>query len=129
MARCLLKVDNETRDAVSRNSFQTYEKPEDFMKSIKKLLLMAMATCMWMLPALYASAAGGGGAPIILVADTRKLTGIMHWWASLYNESHMQFTILTIILIPVTGCVFGLLADFVMNHIGIDLKSRKLAEH
>ena len=99
------------------------------MRSIKKLLLTAMATCMWMLPALYASAAGGGGAPIILVADTRKLTGIMHWWASLYNESHLQFTILTIVLIPVTGCLFGLLADFVMNHIGIDLKSRKLAEH
>lgn len=129
MACSLLKEGNETRDTVSRNSFQTYEKPEDFMKSIKKLLLMAMATCMWMLPALYASAAGGGGAPIILVADTRKLTGIMHWWASLYNESHMQFTILTIILIPVTGCLFGLLADVVMNHIGIDLKSRKLAEH
>ena len=124
-----LKRGNETRDAVSRTSFQTHEKPEDSMKSMKKLLLTAMATCMWMLPALYASAAGGGGAPIILVADTRKLTGIMHWWASLYNESHMQFTILTIILIPVTGCLFGLLADVVMNHIGIDLKSRKLAEH
>ena len=129
MACCLLKEGNETRDAVSRTSFQTHEKPEDSMKSMKKLLLTSMATCMWMLPALYASAAGGGGAPIILVADTRKLTGIMHWWASLYNESHMQFTILTIILIPVTGCLFGLLADVVMNHIGIDLKSRKLAEH
>lgn len=99
------------------------------MKAIKRLLFMVMATCLWMVPALSASAAGGGGAPIVLVADTRKLTGIMHWWASLYNESHMQFAILTIILIPVTGCLFGLLADFVMNHIGIDLKSRSLAEH
>ena len=99
------------------------------MKSIKKLLLLAMATCMWMLPALYASAAGGGGAPIVFVADTRKLTGIMHWWASLYNDSHLHFTILTCILIPVTGCLFGILADIVMSKIGIDLKSRKLAEH
>ncbi|MDR2489308.1 MAG: hypothetical protein LBD42_07440 [Desulfovibrio sp.] len=98
------------------------------MKSVKKLYLL-MATCLWMLPALSASAAGGGGAPIILVADTRKLTGIMHWWASLYNESHMQFTLLTIVLIPVTGCLFGLLADLIMSNIGIDLKSRKLAEH
>ena len=129
MACCLLKESNEPRDAVSRTSFQTHQKPEDSMKSMKKLLLTAVATCMWMLPALYASAAGGGGAPIILVADTRKLTGVMHWWASLYNESHLQFTILTIILIPVTGCLFGVLADIVMNHIGIDLKSRKLAEH
>jgi hypothetical protein len=116
------------RDAVSRFVKDLIEQPEESMKSVKKLYLL-MATCLWMLPALSASAAGGGGAPIILVADTRKLTGIMHWWASLYNESHMQFTLLTIVLIPVTGCLFGLLADLIMSNIGIDLKSRKLAEH
>ncbi|HVO83771.1 MAG TPA: DVU0150 family protein, partial [Syntrophobacteria bacterium] len=63
------------------------------------------------------------------VADSRKLTGVMAWWANLYNESHVYFTILTIILIPVIGTIFGLIADFVMHHIGIDLKSRELAEH
>ena len=99
------------------------------MKSIKKLLIMAMATCMWMLPALYASAAGGGGAPIVIVADTRKLSGVMAWWANLYNESHLYFTILTVILIPLIGVIFGVLADIIMHFIGIDLKSRDLAEH
>ncbi len=101
------------------------------MKRIKRLLFMVIATCMWMLPALYASAAGGGGGGVqnVIVSDTRKLTGLMHWWGSLYNESHLQFTILTVILIPLVGCIFGMLADLVMNHIGIDLKSRKLAEH
>lgn len=76
-----------------------------------------------------AFAAGGGGAPVVIVADTRKLDGVLAWWANLYNESHMQFTVLTIILIPVIGVIFGVLADVVMNHIGIDLKSRDLAEH
>ena len=99
------------------------------MKGIKRWLFMATATCLMMLPGLYASAAGGGGAPIVIVSDTRKLTGVMHWWGSLYNESHMQFALLTIVLIPVTGCVFGFLADIVMGWIGIDLTKRKVAEH
>ena len=63
-----------------------------------------------------------------LVADTRKLDGIMAWWANMYNESHLEFTILTIIIIPVTGLIFGILADAVMSHIGIDLKTRKTSE-
>ena len=40
----------------------------------------------------------------------------------------LLFGILTIIIIPITGCIFGVLADFVMNHIGIDLKHRRAAE-
>ena len=37
--------------------------------------------------------------------------------------------ILTIILIPVTGVCFGVMADIIMGWIGIDLKNRELAEH
>ncbi len=74
-------------------------------------------------------AAGGGGSPIVIVADTRKLDGLFAWWANLYNESHIQFMVLTIIIIPLTGVIFGVLADIIMSCIGIDLKSRELAEH
>ncbi|GFK94092.1 hypothetical protein NNJEOMEG_01931 [Fundidesulfovibrio magnetotacticus] len=77
----------------------------------------------------FALAAGGGGAPIVLVADTRKLDGIMAWWANLYNESHLYFTILTVVLIPTIGVCFGIIADIIMHWIGLDLKSRDLAEH
>jgi len=87
-----------------------------------------MLTMIMLLPAL-SFAAGGGGAGIVIVADTRKLTGILAWWANLYNESHLYFTILTVILIPLIGVIFGTLADLVMHTIGIDLKSRDLAEH
>lgn len=68
-------------------------------------------------------------ANVVIVADTRRLDGIMLWWAQMYNDSHLYFTILTIIIIPVVGCIFGVLADIVMSHIGIDLKHRELAEH
>lgn len=65
---------------------------------------------------------------VVIVADTRKLDGLTLWWAQMYNDSHLYFMILTIIIIPITGCIFGVLADVVMNHIGIDLKHRKAAE-
>jgi hypothetical protein len=97
------------------------------MKSVVRKAALVITT-LW-LTTQTALAAGGGGAPIVIVADSRKLTGIMAWWANLYNESHVYFTILTIILIPLVGVIFGVLADFIMHFIGIDLKSRDLAEH
>jgi len=88
-----------------------------------------IATTLWMTSQAAFAAGGGGAAPLVLVADTRKLSGLMAWWANLYNESHVYFTIATIIIIPVVGTIFGLLADLIMHHVGIDLKSRELAEH
>ena len=88
-----------------------------------------IAATFW-LTAQTAFAAGGGDVQsIVIVADSRKLSGIMAWWANLYNESHFYFTLLTVILIPLIGVIFGVLADIVMHFIGIDLSSRDLAEH
>ena len=87
------------------------------------------ALALLLLPAIAQAAGGGGAAQVVIVSDTRDLTGIMAWWGDLYNHSHLYFTILTVIIIPVTGVIFGTLADLIMSHIGIDLKSRELAEH
>jgi hypothetical protein len=102
------------------------ERRNQQMPVLKRLGLILAA--LW-LTAQTAFAAGGSADLIVLVADSRKLTGIMAWWANLYNESHAYFTILTIILIPLIGVIFGLLADLIMHFVGIDLKSRDLAEH
>ncbi len=74
-------------------------------------------------------AAAAEQSPLVLVADSRKLTGWEAWWANLYNESHFYFALVTVVIIPVVGLCFGLMADIVMSRIGIDLKSRELAEH
>jgi hypothetical protein len=66
---------------------------------------------------------------MVIVADTRKLSGLMAWWSNMYNESSVQFTLLTVVIIPIIGVIFGVVADIVMTHIGIDLKHRELAEH
>jgi len=92
--------------------------------------LLGLGTLVALLvPGTALAAGGGGAAPVVIVADTRKLSGLMAWWGDLYNESHVYFTIVTIILIPLIGVIFGVLADLIMSHIGIDLKSRDLAEH
>lgn len=96
-------------------------------KSFKRLSLALLMSLV--LPGLALAAGGGPVAPMVLVADTRKLSGIMAWWANMYNNSHAEFALLTIIIIPVVGVIFGLIADVVMTWIGIDLKHRDLAEH
>ena len=81
-----------------------------------------------LLPEIVA-AAGPKAAPLVIVADTRKFTGWEAWWTNLYNESHLYFALLTVAIIPIVGLIFGVIADIVMSRIGIDLKSRELAEH
>ena len=97
------------------------------MKFLRSSLTSALFVALVTLPQL-AQAAAKAAANVVIVADTRRLDGIMLWWAQMYNESHAYFTLLTIAIIPLTGVIFGLLADLVMNHIGIDLKNRDAAE-
>ena len=73
--------------------------------------------------------AAPSGHPIVIVADSRRFTGWRAWWTNLYNESHLLFALLTIIIIPSLALVMGALTEFVLARIGINLKSRVLAEH
>jgi hypothetical protein len=81
------------------------------------------------LPQTLLAAGGEPAALVVIVADTRGLTGILRAWGQLYNESHLYFSLLTIVLIPVIGFLFGTIADIVMRMIGIDLEHRELSEH
>lgn len=98
------------------------------MNSLWKKIIFLATAIGGFFPSLV-QAAGEKADLIVIVADTRRLTGWEAWWANLYNESHAYFTLVTIIVIPLVGLILGLLADLVMKHIGIDLSSRELAEH
>lgn len=102
---------------------------EDVMNKMRRLWIWLMG-CALMLPVLMPSLALAAKkkADVVIVADTRKLDGLLYWWAEMYNESHFFFAILTMIIIPILGTILGLLADVVMRHIGIDLEHRELAE-
>jgi hypothetical protein len=88
-------------------------------KSIALGLLLPLA------PLLSAEKASA----IVIVADSRNLTGLAAWWVNVYNESHFYFALLTVVSIPLGGALLGSLADLAMRRIGIDLKSRGLGEH
>ncbi len=70
-----------------------------------------------------------GGAAMVWVADSRRYTGWNAWWTNLYNESHLLFALVTIVVIPLLGLLLGAAADLVMARIGIDLNSRARGEH
>ena len=101
---------------------------EEMMKGIgTKISVFVLMMCALLPQAVLA--AGEKADLVIIVADTRGLTGILHAWGTLYNESHLYFSLLTIVLIPVIGLLFGTIADIVMKTIGIDLEHRELSEH
>jgi hypothetical protein len=95
---------------------------------------MSRSCVQWMraalvLLALWPAQAAEGGRAIVLVADSRRFSGWKAWWANLYNESHLYFALATILIIPVLGLLMGKLTALVLARIGINLKSRVLAEH
>ena len=75
-----------------------------------------------------AALAGEGGEMMVLVADSRRFAGWQAFWTNLYNESHLYFALLTILIIPVLALTMGKLTDLILSRIGINLKSRVLAE-
>jgi len=92
--------------------------PKKFAALIRLLLLVP-------LPLLAEEKASS----IVIVADSRHLTGLTAWWVNIYNESHLYFALLTAISIPLGGAILGGIADLLMGRIGIDLKSRTLKEN
>lgn len=84
----------------------------------------------WVLPLIAVRAFPASSEnPIVLVADSRRFTGWEAWWANLYNESHLYFALMTVLIILALGLGMGQLTEWIMRRIGINLKSRVLAEH
>jgi len=102
-----------------------------FKKIYRRMASLAISatSLILLLPALTMAAGGGKIDIMVIVADTRGLPAFEAWWANLYNESHFYFTVVTVILIPVIGVVFGTIADFFMKFLGLDLEHRELSEH
>jgi hypothetical protein len=93
-------------------------------KSARRIGLAALLLML----APSAAMAGEGGEMMVLVADSRRFSGWQAFWTNLYNESHLVFALLTILIIPALALLMGRLTDMILSRIGINLKSRVLAE-
>jgi hypothetical protein len=71
----------------------------------------------------------GSSGPIVIVADSRRFSGWQAWWTNLYNDSHLGFALATIVIVPTIGLILGKLTGWMLARIGINLKTRELAEH
>ena len=77
-----------------------------------------------------ALAAGGPASELVVVADTRVIgSGVLKYFADLYNFNQVLFATWAVILTAAYGCFLGVLMDFIMSRTGLDLKSRKIVEH
>jgi len=95
---------------------------------ITKLLALVTMACL-MVPEVLWAAGGGGDAPIVVVADTRIVHGILHYFSNLYNTNLLLFAIWAVVLTAAYGGFLGLIMDKLMGLTGLDLKSRKIVEH
>lgn len=95
----------------------------DAMRHKRKALGLVLALAPFRL------LAAGGGEPVVIVADSRGLSGWSAWWTNLYNESHLLFALLTILIVPTVGLILGKITGWLLARTGINLKARELAEH
>jgi hypothetical protein len=94
----------------------------------KKLLTLGSA--LYLLAPQIVSAAGEAATDLVVVADTRVLpSGIMRYFANLYNTDPVMFAVWAALLTAVYGCLLGFLMDKIMMRTGLDLRSRKIVEH
>ncbi len=96
---------------------------------MKNRLAKLAAFAAALLFALPSFAVGEKADSIVIVADTRQFSGLRGWWANLYNESHLLFALLTIVILPLTGLVLGKITGALVARLGVNLSSRELAEH
>jgi len=91
--------------------------------------LLTFATALVLLAPEWVWAAGEKAASLVVVADTRRVTGVMKYFSDLYNTNIWLFAVWAVVLTAAMGAALGLLMDFIMARTGLDLKSRKIIEH
>jgi len=77
----------------------------------------------------WALASAEKAGDLVVVADTRHLSGFNLYIANLYNENQWLFAVWAVVLTSLLGVGLGLLMDLIMKRTGIDLSSRKIIEH
>ena len=98
------------------------------MRKLVKRMLGLCAGIGLALPHL-AWASGEAATNLVVVADTRRVSGVIKYIADTYNTDPWLFAVWAVVITAVWGAILGFLMDFIMERSGLDLKSRKILEH
>lgn len=99
---------------------------------MKRVLRKLATLCMMLYLCIPAAAwaAGGPASVLVVVADTRRVSGgIEKYFANLYNTNILLFAVWAVVLTALWGVILGVTMDLIMSRTGLDLKSRKIVEH
>ena len=93
------------------------------------LMMLAITILTAILPDIV-QAAGGPAEMLVVVADPRRVDNwVAKYFVDSYNTNPLWFGVETTILTAAMGVTLGLITDFIMKRVGIDLTSRKIVEH
>lgn len=115
------------RAAPQRRGQAWMESRGDMNHILRNRPLPAILLGLALVPARLLAVEGGRDA-IVIVADSRRFSGWKAWWTNLYNESHLGFALVTILIIPAVGLIVGMLTGWLLARTGVNLKTRELAE-
>lgn len=65
--------------------------------------------------------AAEGAADLVVVADTRVLSGFSLYLANLYNDNVWMFAVWAVVLTALLGGTLGVSMDAIMSRVGLDL--------
>jgi phage shock protein PspC (stress-responsive transcriptional regulator) len=91
--------------------------------------IVTLGAMLWLAIPDLVWAAGEKATNLVVVADTRRVSGIFKYFANLYNTNPLLFAVWAVVLTAFWGAFLGFLMDRVMMRTGLDLKSRKIVEH
>jgi len=97
------------------------------MRGIRRFWAFLVMITLWVPASVLA--AGDKATAIVVVADTRRVSGIMRYFSDLYNTDIWMFAVWAVVLTAFMGSFLGFLMDLIMSRTGLDLKSRKIVEH
>lgn len=98
---------------------------------MRKLLrrILALSAAIGASLSGFAWASGETATNLVVVADTRRVSGVLKYIANVYNTDPWLFAVWAVVITAVWGAILGFLMDFIMERSGLDLKSRKILEH
>jgi len=92
---------------------------------ILKARLMAVGLFLTAMPTVLLAGGGEKQGKLVHVADTRNLKGVNLYFADLYNTNRLLFTLEVVAITALMGLALGLVMDWIVGRIGLDLSKRE----